>query len=165
MRSWPHRSLKLSRPIDAIPLLFHLNFQSWQMRSLPTLDPLVFFGISNKVNFCTPFPSSYLIENQSIDRHDESKTFLHMVVVLETCLYWRQSSEYHPMWESKWWPNDLENNVQNSCGSLPPSLPKWLFPMLPWGRGLCHVCRSLYSARIPNPESYRSCWMKYLCNN
>merc|ERR1711860_136337 len=27
------------------PLLFHSNFQSWQMRSLPTLDPYVFFMV------------------------------------------------------------------------------------------------------------------------
>ena len=26
----------------SVPLLFHSNFQSWQMRSLPTLDPYVF---------------------------------------------------------------------------------------------------------------------------
>ena len=30
---------------DLVPLLFHSNFQSWQMRSLPTLDPYVFFVI------------------------------------------------------------------------------------------------------------------------
>ena len=28
---------------DSVPLLFHSNFQSWQMRSLPTLDPYVFY--------------------------------------------------------------------------------------------------------------------------
>ena len=28
---------------DLVPLLFHSNFQSWQMLSLPTLDPYVFF--------------------------------------------------------------------------------------------------------------------------
>ena len=27
----------------SVPLLFHSNFQSWQMPSLPTLDPYVFF--------------------------------------------------------------------------------------------------------------------------
>ena len=30
---------------DSVPLLFHSNFQSWQMRSLPTSDPYVFLGI------------------------------------------------------------------------------------------------------------------------
>ena len=37
----------------AIPLLFHSNIQSWQMHSLPTLDPyvfLVFFGM--KIGGC-----------------------------------------------------------------------------------------------------------------
>ena len=27
---------------DSVPLLFHSNFQTWKMRSLPTLDPYVF---------------------------------------------------------------------------------------------------------------------------
>ena len=30
---------------DSVPLLFHSNFQSLQMRSLPTLDPYVFLII------------------------------------------------------------------------------------------------------------------------
>ena len=36
----------------ATPLL-HSNFQSWQMRSLPTLDPyrILLFGFSNIVHF------------------------------------------------------------------------------------------------------------------
>ena len=36
--SFPHFFLFF----DSVPLLFHSNFQSWQMRSLPTLDPYVF---------------------------------------------------------------------------------------------------------------------------
>ena len=30
---------------DSVPLLFHSNFQSWQMRSFPTLDPYIFFTL------------------------------------------------------------------------------------------------------------------------
>ena len=35
---------------DSVPLLFHSNFQSWQMRSLPTLDPYVFFKAISRQN-------------------------------------------------------------------------------------------------------------------
>ena len=40
---FPHFSLFF----DSVPLLFHSNFQSWQILSLPTLDPYLFlsFGI------------------------------------------------------------------------------------------------------------------------
>ena len=36
-------SSHFSHFFDSVPLLFHSNFQSWQMRSLPTLDPYVFY--------------------------------------------------------------------------------------------------------------------------
>ena len=35
--------LHFSLFFDSVPLLFHSNFQIWQMSSLPTLDPYVFF--------------------------------------------------------------------------------------------------------------------------
>ena len=36
---------------DSVPLLFHSNFQSWQICSLPTLDPYVFLFV-NIDQFC-----------------------------------------------------------------------------------------------------------------
>ena len=88
---------------------------------------------------------SSLLKHQSIVRYVESNTNSVVASVFQTYQRWRRrhSKQYH-LWKGQWWPNYLEDNLQNSCGSLLPSLSQRLFPMFTSRRSLFNLCRFFY---------------------
>ena len=76
-----------------------------------------------------------LLKHQSIIRYVESNTNSVVASVFQTHQRWRRHSKQYHLWKGQWWPNYLEDNLQNSCGSLLPSLSR---------RSLSNLCRSFY---------------------
>ena len=87
---------------------------------------------------------SSLLKHQSIVRYVESNTNSVVASVFQTHQRWRRHSKQYHLWKGQWWPNYLEDNLQNSCGSLLPSLSQRLFPMFTSRRSLFNLCRSFY---------------------